>query len=58
MRLLRILIVIYAVVFDSDKYKETDWSTIRDQYSFLLRYDLTKAKLNVLGWRIAYPPTP
>jgi hypothetical protein len=58
MRLLRILIVIYAVVFDSEKYKETDWSTIRDQYSFLLRYDLTKAKLNVLGWRIAYPPTP
>ena len=43
MRLLRILIVIYAVVFDSDKYKETEWSTIRDQYSFLLRYDLTKA---------------
>ena len=58
MRLLRILIVIYAVVFDSEKYKETDWSTIRDQYSFLLRYDLTKVKLNVLGWRIAYPPTP
>lgn len=58
MRLLRILIVIYAVVFDSEKYKETDWSTIRDQYLFLLRYDLTKAKLNVLGWRIAYPPTP
>ncbi len=58
MRLLRILIVIYAVVFDSEKYKETDWSTIRDQYSFLLRYDLTKAELNVLGWRIAYPPTP
>ena len=58
MRLIRILIVIYAVVFDSEKYKETDWSTIRDQYSFLLRYDLTKAKLNVLGWRIAYPPTP
>lgn len=58
MRLLRIPIVIYAVVFDSEKYKETDWSTIRDQYSFLLRYDLTKAKLNVLGWRIAYPPTP
>ena len=47
-----------TVYVDSEKYKETDWSTIRDQYSFLLRYDLTKAKLNVLGWRIAYPPTP
>lgn len=33
MRLLRILIVIYAIVFDSEKYKETDWSTIRDQFN-------------------------
>ena len=48
---------IRVFVFDSEKYKETDWSTIRDQYLFLLRYDLTKAELDALGWRIAYPPT-
>lgn len=41
---------IRVFVFDSEKYKETDWSTIRDQSLFLLRYDLTKAELDVLGW--------
>ncbi|MBO5419075.1 MAG: membrane lipoprotein lipid attachment site-containing protein [Bacteroidales bacterium] len=49
---------IRVFVFDSEKYKETDWSTIRDQYLILLRYDFTKAELDALGWLIAYPPTP
>ena len=49
---------IRVFVFDSEKYNETDWSTIRDQYLILLRYDFTKAELDALGWLIAYPPTP
>lgn len=49
---------IRVFVFDSEKYRETDWAAICDQYLILGRYDLTKAELDVLGWRIAFPPTP
>lgn len=48
---------IRVYVFDSEKYKETDWSAIRDQYLILQRYDFTKAELDVLGWHISYPPS-
>ena len=45
-------------VLDKKQYDETDWDTIRDQYLILQRYDFSKADLNLLGWHIAYPPTP
>ena len=49
---------IRVFVFDSEKYRETDWAAICDQYLILLRYDFTKAELDALGWHIAFPPTP
>ena len=48
---------IRVFVFDSEKYEETDWSAIRDQYLILRRYDFTQADLDILGWHIAYPPS-
>ena len=49
---------IRVFVFDSKQYEETDWFAIRDQNLILQRYDFSRADLDVMGWHIAYPPTP
>lgn len=45
-------------VFDHSIYQNTNWTTIKEQYKVLRRYDVSLQDLKKLNFQVAYPPTP
>lgn len=45
-------------VLHADTFNLHDWSTIREDYKILIRYDLSLDDLKRLNYNIYYPPTP
>ncbi|WBX72963.1 hypothetical protein PG913_08640 [Tenacibaculum pacificus] len=44
-------------IFDKDIIKKEDWEKVRKDYLILKRYDLSIEDLELLNYKIPYPPT-
>ncbi|MBN2610728.1 MAG: hypothetical protein JXB00_04150 [Bacteroidales bacterium] len=47
--------VLMLFLFNKSTVEEVPWSTIREEYLVLRRYDLTKEELVAMDWTITYP---
>ena len=48
---------VYVYVFDATVVENTPWEVVARDYLVLKRYDLTLEDLQLLNWKISYPPT-
>jgi len=49
--------IVYVYVFDAAVVENTPWEVVARDYLVLKRYDLTLEDLQLLDWKITYPPT-
>ena len=47
---------VFIYVFDSEVVENTPWEVVARDYLVLKRYDLTLDDLQILDWKITYPP--
>ena len=49
--------ILYIYIFDASVVENTPWEVVARDYLVLKRYDLTLEDLQLLDWKVTYPPT-
>jgi len=47
--------MLYIFIFDAKIIETVPWDTVKKNYMLLKRYDMTKAQLDSINWKINYP---